>query len=87
MPAALPTVTATRYVTPLGHIWVIGGGYVDGLVNSIVVTSKPYGWRDEPTTKAALSDDPKRRNLYAAVTERTVAIGYEAVIAAAQIAP
>ena len=76
--------SGTRYVSPLGHTWVIGGGYVEGLVNTIVATSQPFGWRDEPVTRTAIAE---RNNRYFAITERTVCIGYEALIAAVQIAP
>ncbi|CAN5223440.1 hypothetical protein BH11ACT6_BH11ACT6_05140 [soil metagenome] len=76
--------SGTKYVSPLGHTWVIGGGYVDGLVNTVVATSQPFGWRDAPTTRTAIDE---RHNIFAAVMERSVAIGYEAVIAAAQVAP
>ena len=76
--------SGTRFVSPLGHIWVIGGGYVDGLVNTIVATSQPVGWKNEPQTRTAITE---RGNIFAAITERTVVVGYEAVIAAVQIAP
>ncbi|AHJ88311.1 major capsid pentamer protein [Mycobacterium phage 39HC] len=76
--------TGTRWTSPLGHTWVVGGGYVDGLVNTIVATSQPFGWRDAPDVRTAVDE---RHNLYAAVAERSVCIAYEAVIAAAQIAP
>lgn len=72
----------TRWVSPLGHIWVIGGGYVEGLDDQIVATSQPFGWRDTPTTRAAIDE---RHNRYVAVAERSVTIGYEAVIAAVTI--
>ncbi|WP_445168773.1 hypothetical protein ACTXG7_05270 [Mycolicibacterium sp. Dal123E01] len=74
----------TRWTTPLGHSWVIGGGYVEGLVNTIVVTSALFGWRDEVQVRTTLDE---RHNIYAAVAERSVVIGVEAVIAAAQVVP
>ena len=46
--------------------------------------AQPVGWRTEPITRDGIEE---RRNIYAAITERTVCIGYEAVIAAVQIAP
>lgn len=76
--------SGTRWVSPLGHTWVFGGGYVDGLDRTIVATSQPFGWRDEATTRTVLD---AKTNTFAAVAERTVVIGYEAVIAAATIAP
>lgn len=74
--------SGTRFVTPLGHTWVIGGGYVEGLVNTIVVTSQPFGWRDAVATRTAIDE---RHNIFAAIAERNVLIGVEAVIAAAQV--
>ncbi|AAQ12090.1 major capsid pentamer protein [Mycobacterium phage Mutante] len=68
--------------SPMGHTWVIGGGYVDALGDTIVATSQPYGWRNEPVTRGALD---AFENNYAAIAERTVLIGYEALIAAATI--
>lgn len=72
----------TRWVSPLGYTWVIGGGYVAGLENQIVATSTLFGWRDEPTTRATVD---ALNNVYAAVAERSVTIGYEAVLAAVTI--
>lgn len=74
----------TQWTSPLGHTWVIGGGYVDGLVNTIVATSQPFGWRDQPEVRASIE---KQRNIYAAIAERTVCVGYEALVAAVQVAP
>lgn len=73
----------TRWVSPLGNIWVIGGGYVDGLDDYIIATSQPFGWRDDTTTTTAI--DTVHKDVFAAVTERSVAIGYESLIAAVQI--
>lgn len=78
------TRSGTKFVTPLGHTWVIGGGYVDGLVNTVVATSHPFGWRNEVAVRTAVDE---RSNLYGAVAERSVLVGYEAVIAAAQVTP
>lgn len=74
--------SGTRWISPLGNIWVVGGGYVEGLDDIIVATSQPQGWRDAPTTREALD---ALTNTYVAVAERSVNIGYEAVIAAVQI--
>jgi hypothetical protein len=73
----------TRWVSPLGHTLVIGGGYVDGLDNTIVATSQPYGWRDEPTITTTI--DTVHKDVFAAVAERSVLVGYEAVITAVTI--
>ncbi|QFP94634.1 hypothetical protein I5G59_gp14 [Mycobacterium phage LilMcDreamy] len=74
--------SGTTFKSPLGHTWVIGGGYVDGLENIIVATSPVYGWRDEPTVRDAINE---RENTFAAVAERTVLVGYEQLIAAVEI--
>lgn len=76
--------SGTRWVSPLGNIWVVGGGYVEGLDDMIVATSQPIGWRNAPATRTAIDE---RHNIFAAVAERSVAIGYEAVIAAVTITP
>jgi hypothetical protein len=75
--------SGTRLTSPLGHTWVFGGGYVDGLENTLVATSQPHGWRDQPQVRTSLDE---RRNLYIAIAERTLLLGYEAVIAAATVA-
>lgn len=74
--------SGTSWVSPLGHTWVFGGGYVDGLQDTVVATSRPFGWRDDPTVRGAL--DP-HSNIYVAVAERTVLIGYESLVAAVRI--
>lgn len=78
--------SGTRWVSPLGHIWVIGGGYVEGLNDGthdmIVATSQPFGWRDQPQLRTAIDE---RANVFAAVAERSVVVGYEAVVAAVTI--
>lgn len=73
----------TRYVSPLGHVYVFGGGYVDGLDSTIVATSQPFGWRNAPITTAAI--DTVHKDVFAAITERSVCIGYEHVISAVTI--
>lgn len=74
--------SGTRWVSPLGHVWIFGGGYVEGLDNTIIATSQPYGWRDEPQIRTTMDTG---RNLFVAIAERTVVIGYEAVVAAVEI--
>lgn len=71
------------FVSPLGHTWVLGGGYVEGLWPGLLVaTSQPYGWRDQPSLREAIDE---RHNTFVAVAERTFVVGVEAVIAAAQV--
>ena len=76
--------SGTRLVSPLGHTWVFGGGYVDGLENVIIATSQPYGWRDQEQLRTAIDE---RANTFAAVAERTVLVGYEHLVAAVEITP
>lgn len=76
--------SGTRWVSPLGNIWVFGGGYVEGLDDMIVATSQPYGWRDQVQLRTAIDE---RANLFAAIAERSVVVGYEACIAAVTITP
>ena len=47
---------------------MIGGGYVDGLEDTIVATSPTYGWRDDPTVREA----PRNRKDYLAAEHVTV---------------
>ena len=76
--------SGTRWTSPLGHTWIFGGGYVEGLENVIVATSQPFGWRDQVQLRTAIDE---RHNTFAAIAERTVLVGYEAVIAAVEITP
>lgn len=76
--------SVTARVSPSGHTWVIGGGYVAGLGSTIVATSQPFGWRDQVQVRTAIDE---RHNTFAAIAERTVLVGYEAVVAAVEIGP
>ena len=75
--------SGSGFVSPLGHRWVVGGGYVGTLGNTVIGTSQPYGWRDEATVRTAIDE---KHNIFAAVAERSVLIGYEALVAAQVIA-
>ncbi|MCV7062462.1 hypothetical protein H7I76_22745 [Mycolicibacterium vaccae] len=77
--AHLVSRTGTGWVTPMGHRLILGGGYIEGLGDTLVATSAPFGWRSSVQVREALDE---RHNTYAAVAERSVVIGYEAVIAA-----
>lgn len=72
----------TTLRSPLGHRWVVGGGYVEGLDNIIVATPPTFGWRDEVALRTAIDE---RANTFAAVAERTVLVGYEQLITAVEI--
>lgn len=82
--ANLVRASGTGLITPLGHKWVFGGGYVDGLDTVLVATSPTYGWRDQ----VAVRDTMKlEHNLFVAIAERSLLVGYEAAIGAAEITP
>jgi len=82
--AALFAKSGTARLSPSGHTWVVGGGYVAGLGDTIVATSQPFGWRDEVQVRTAIDE---RHNTFAALAERTVLVGYEAVVAAVTATP
>ncbi|MHC9292049.1 hypothetical protein ACRCUN_06250 [Mycobacterium sp. LTG2003] len=71
-----------KLVSPLGHTWVFGGGYVDALGDTLVATSPTYGWRGPVETRDAPSMDV---NEFKAITERSLVVGYEALIGAVDI--
>lgn len=68
--------------TPLGHTWVFGGGYVAGLADTLVATSPTFGWRGPVALRE--SDDPQHSRFYA-IVERSLVVGYEALIGAVEI--
>lgn len=76
--------SGVAWTTPMGHRWVIGGGYVEGLDDVLVATSQPFGWRDPVHIRTAIDE---KTNTFAAVAERTVLVGYEAVIGSAVVSP
>jgi hypothetical protein len=70
--------------TPLGHTWVFGGGYVEGLDTTLVATSQVFGWRDSVEVREAIEH---KYNQFVAIAERSVLVGYEALIGAAEVTP
>lgn len=68
--------------TPLGHTWVFGGGYVEGLGDTLVATSQTFGWRTEAIVREATKPEANR---FYAHAERSLVLGYEALIGAAEI--
>lgn len=68
--------------SPLGHTWVFGGGYVEGLGSTIVGTSPTFGWRNPVELREAVE---AKFNEFVAVAERSVVIGYEHSVGAAAI--
>ena len=63
----------------LGHAYVFGGGYITSLGTTLVATSTTYGWRDAVAVRSTVD---QQNNVFAAVAERTVVVGYERVVAA-----
>ena len=64
--------------TPSGlHRWVLSAGYASTLGNRLIGTTATYGWRDEITVREAFQYE---RNQFVAIAERSVIVGYEAVI-------
>ena len=82
--AQLIVRTGTGLKTPLGHTWVFGGGYVGagGLTDTLVATSPTFGWRTEPEVRDAFKLEWNR---FAAVAERSLVVGYEALVGAVDI--
>lgn len=70
--------------SPAGHRWVFGAGYATPLGDSLIGTSATYGWRDQVSVRDALQP---WRNQFIAIAERSVLVGYEAVIGAVEITP
>lgn len=68
--------------TPAGHRWVFGGGYADPLGNKLIGTSVTYGWRSDVEVREAIE---YRHNEFVAIAERSVIVGYETLVAAAEI--
>lgn len=75
--------SGSAFKTPLGHTWVFGGGYVEGLGKALIATSPTYGWRDEVVVVRE-SANPTA-NEFVAIAERSVVIGWETAIATAWI--
>lgn len=80
--AMLLTKSGSVSRTPLGHQWVFGGGYVDGLGDTLVATFPTFGWRTDPVLRVADSPDYSR---HTAIAERSVVVGYEALVGAVTI--
>jgi hypothetical protein len=74
----------TALKSPMGHTWVFGGGYVDGLGDVIVGTSPTYGWRGPAELREAFD---QQHNRFLAIAERSLVIGYEKCVASAEVTP
>ncbi|WP_019969758.1 hypothetical protein [Mycobacterium sp. 141] len=82
--AHMVTRTGTGWTSPAGHRWVFGGGYVDGLGDTLVATSATFGWRNSVAVREAIDE---RHNRFIAIAERSLVIGYEAAVGAVAIVP
>ncbi|WAC58245.1 hypothetical protein [Gordonia sp. SL306] len=74
--------TGSTLKTPLGHTWVFGGGYVDGLGKALIATSPTFGWRDEVAVRETISAE---NNEFIAIAERSVVVGWETAVASATL--
>lgn len=81
--AQLIRYSGTKMLTPMGHQWLFGGGYVSGLHGTLVASSPLFGWRGPVSLRTAVKQD---RNLFYAVAERSLAVGYETVLGAVDLA-
>lgn len=69
--------------TKVGHLqYVAGGGYVDTLQDTLVLTSPVLGWQGAEEQNEAVKH---QYNQFIAVAERSVLLGYEKIIAAVEI--
>jgi hypothetical protein len=71
--------------TPTGSIWAFGSGYVGALDNTLVATSVPYGWRNDPESRVYDTPDAGPFQDRTVVVERSVVIAFEKVLGAATI--
>lgn len=68
--------------TPGGLRWVFGSGYATPLGDTLIGTSPTYGWRSEVALREALHASTEE---FVAIAERSIVLGYEAVVAAVTI--
>lgn len=71
-----------KLLTPLGNTWIFGGGYVDGLQDKLVATSPTHGLRGPLNVRDGMNLE---HNRYQAIAERSLVVGYEALIGAVNI--
>jgi hypothetical protein len=80
--AQLLRYSGSRLSSPLGLTWVFDGGYVDGLGDTLVGTSQPFGWRGP----VSISDAEKaEEGTFYALVERSLLVGYEALVGAVTV--
>jgi hypothetical protein len=81
--AQVVTVNGATWKSPMGHTIVLDGGYRQGLGDVLVATSPTYGWRDEVVVREFLTG--ARDDTLAAIAERSVVVGYEALVGAVDV--
>jgi len=74
--------SGTVLKTPSGHTWVFGGGYTEVLEDTVIATSPTFGWRGQVSVRTA---EDVVNNRFHAVAERSLVVGYEALIGAVTI--
>lgn len=72
----------TRWLSPLGHQWVFGGGYMEGLGDTLVATSPLFGWRGPVVPREVIKHEWNRHYV---IVERSLVIGYEAALGAVSL--
>lgn len=81
---AIRSAGGIGWTTPGGARWVFDGGYADGLGDVLVVTMPTFGWRGPVELREAIEPSA---NSYAAISERSLVVTYEANFGAVQIVP
>lgn len=76
--------SGSNMLTPMGHQWVFGGGYISGLGNTLVASSQVFGWRGPVTVGTAIKQEWNR---FYAIAERSLVLGYEVTLGAASFTP
>lgn len=70
--------------TPNGQRWAFGGGYATPLGDTLIGTTSTFGWRDQVQFREAIK---YQQDQYIVIAERSVIVGYEALIGAVEITP
>jgi hypothetical protein len=74
-------VPQRRLFIPVDQL-AFGGGYRQGLEDTLIATSPTFGWRDQVVTREVIKAE---HNLFGAVAERSVVLGYEQMIAGVEV--
>lgn len=72
----------SRWLSPLGHQWIFGGGYMDGLADTLVATSPLFGWRGPVVPREVIKSEWNRHYV---IAERSLVVGYEAALGAVSL--